>query len=135
MRFAAFSYRNFFMKKYLRRSSILENLRAYTMKARVMQEKPCNLIDSGILLKHRNTNFTFVEATLFERNGTPKGFLLHIHTYFRMTVSEEESTSLSVKIFEELDNRNAQTMFSTCYCFERTYRYLDRKKKQKTKIA
>ena len=75
----------------------------------VIQEKTCSLIVSRILLKHRNSNFTLVEATFVWKERTctskvtPKGFFLHIHTYFRMTVSEEESPLRSVKIFEHLN--------------------------------
>ena len=81
-----------------------------------------------MLLKNRNTNFTLAEATFIwkERtyisNVTPKGFFLRIHYLLQNDCSEEESTSLSVKIFEDLDiivtkeascNKEASNDFTT----------------------
>ena len=44
-----------------------------------------------------------IKERMYTSNVTPKGLFLRIHTYFSMTVSEEESMSLSVNIFEDLD--------------------------------
>ena len=94
----------------------------------VIQEKTCTSIFPEILLKNRNTNFTLAEATFVwkERtdtsNVTPKGFFLRIHYLLQNDCSEEESTSLSVKIFEDLDiivtkeascNKDASDDFTT----------------------
>ena len=94
----------------------------------VIQEKTCTSIFPEMLLKNRNTNFTLAEATFIwkERtyisNVTPKGFFLRIHYLLQNDCSEEESTSLSVKIFEDLDiivtkeascNKEASNDFTT----------------------
>ena len=58
-------------------------------------------------MKHRSTNFTLVESSfawkeqMYTLNGTPKDFYVYI--YFRIIILEEESTSLSINIFEGLD--------------------------------
>ena len=57
-------------------------------------------------MKHRSTNLTLVESSfawkdrMYLLNGTPKVF--YIYTYFRIIILEEESTSLSINIFEGL---------------------------------
>ena len=76
-------------------------------KSTALQKETYIFIILGVVLKHRSTNFTLVESSfaweeqMYILNGTPKAFYVYI--YFRIIILEEESTSLSINIFEGLD--------------------------------
>ena len=61
------------------------------LRSGVIQEETYNFIISGVLLKHRSTNFTLVEATfaskerMYISNVTAKGFFyLYVSTSVRL---------------------------------------------------
>ena len=80
----------------------------------VIQKKPCSFISSGVLLKHKSTNFTLVEATFVWKERAHMSIVIPngLYTYFL----EEEATSLSVNTFEDLDSivtKDASDDFTT----------------------
>ena len=84
----------------------------------VLEKETYVFIILGVVLKHRSTNFTLVESPfawkdrIYILNGTPKVF--YIYTYVRIIILEEESTSVSINIFEGLERGIQQHRYSWC---------------------
>lgn len=73
-------------------------------------------IISGIILRYWSTNFALIfnfawKECTYKSNVAPKGFFSYVYLLFRMTVSEEVSTSLSVNIFKHLSTNVTKDSF------------------------
>ena len=83
----------------------------------VLEKETYVFIILGVVLKHRSTNLQVKSSfawkdRMYVLNGTPKVF--YIYTYFRIIILEEESTSVSINIFEGLERGIQQHRYSWC---------------------